>query len=149
MSYDVDRFWFRVSGTQSPGESAIARSIAADDPLVRRFVREFPFGGMKALSEIMEAEQDCAEVRATWAKIEALHAGHPDWLRALRAADSDPLDDWAKSHRARLLADLTELGGRAPSDVTAYDELRELAYIVADLTDQQQKLAASAREDQL
>ena len=146
MTFDVDKFWFRVSGTQSPGESAIARSIAADDPLVRRFVREFPFGGVKALSEIMEAEQDCAEVRATWAKIEALHAGHPDWLRALRAADSDPLDDWAKSHRARLLADLTELGGRASSDVATYDELRELAYMVATMTEEHEQLAALVAE---
>jgi hypothetical protein len=84
-------------------------------------------------------------VRTAWALIETLYAGHPDWLRAIRAADCDPLDDWAVSHRARLLADLTELGGRPSSDVTNYDELRELAYMVATMTDEQEQLAALER----
>ena len=90
----------------------------------------------------MEATPDSARVRAAWALIETLYAGHPDWLRAVRATDYDPLDDRAMSHRARLLADLTELGGRASSDVTTYDELRELAYMVATMTDEQEQLAA-------
>jgi hypothetical protein len=97
----------------------------------------------------MEAKPANAEVRATWAKIEALYAGHPDWLRAIRAPDWDPLDDWAMRHRARLLADLTELGGRASSEVTTYDELRELAYMVSTMTDEQEQLAALASERHL
>ena len=148
MRDDEYKSWFRVSGIPDPVESP-ALGIPTNNPLVNRFVREFPFGGIKALSQAMQARPSSTRVRAAWALIENLYAGHPDWLRAIRAADCDPLDDWAKSHRARLLAYLTELGGRAPSDVTAYDELRELAYIVADLTDQLQKLAASAREDLL
>ena len=50
------------------------------------------------------------------------------------------------SHRARLLADLTELGGRPSSDVTTYDELRELAYMVVTMTDEQEQLATLVSE---
>src|SRR5262249_31688052 len=139
MSEDVYKSWFRVSGIQNPAER-LARSIAAKDR---------PFGGIKALSQAMGAEPASATVRATWAKIEALYARHPDWLHALRAADCDLLDVWAMSHRARLLADLTELGGRASSDVMIYDELRELAYMVATLTEEQDHLSTVTGEDRL
>jgi hypothetical protein len=52
-------------------------------------------------------------------------------------------------HRTRLLADLTELGGRASSDVKNYDELRDLAYMVATMTDEQEQLAALVSERHL
>jgi hypothetical protein len=123
--------------------------MPVNNPLVNRFVREFPFGGIKALSQAIEAKPDSIRARAAWALIETLYAGHPDWLRAIRAKDSDPLDDWAMSHRARLLADLTELGGRPSSDVTTYDELRELAYTVATMTDEQEQLAILVSERRL
>jgi hypothetical protein len=139
---------FRVNGIPDPVESP-ALGIPTSNPLISRFVREFPFGDIKALSQAMEAKPDSARVRAAWALIEALYAGHPDWLRAIRAPDCDPLDDWAMSHRTRLLADLTELGGRASSDVTNYDELRELAYMVATMTDEQVQLAALVSERHL
>ena len=145
MRDDEYKSWFRVSGIPGPVESP-ALGIPTNNPLVNRFVREFPFGGIKALSQAMEAKPDNIRVRTAWALIETLYAGHPDWLRAIRAPDCDPLDDWAMSHRARLLADLTELGGRPTSDVTTYDELRELAYMVATMTDEQEQLAALVSE---
>jgi hypothetical protein len=37
---------------------------------------------------------------------------------------------------------LSELGGRASSDVMTYDELRELAYMVATMTEEQEQLPA-------
>ena len=141
MRDDICKSWFCVNGFGDPLESP-ALGIPTSDPLINRFVREFPFGGIKALSQAMETTPQSARVRAAWALVETLYAGHPDWLRAIRAPDYDPLDDWAMSHRARLLADLTELGGRATSDVTNYDELRELAYMVATITDEQEQLAA-------
>jgi hypothetical protein len=141
MRDDVYKSSFRVNGIPDPVESP-ALGIPTNNPLIDRFVREFPFGGIKALSQAMEARPDSARVRAAWALIETLYAGHPDWLGAIRAADCDRLDDWAMSHRARLLVDLTELGGRASSDVTTYDELRELAYMVATMADKQEQLAA-------
>jgi hypothetical protein len=137
-----------VSGIPGSVESP-ALGAPTNNPLVNRFVREFPFGGIKALSQAMEATRGNIRVRAAWALIETLYAGHPDWLRAIRAPDCDPLDDWAMSHRARLMADLTELGGRAPSDVTTYDELRELAYMVAAMTDEQEQPAALVDGGQL
>jgi hypothetical protein len=140
-----DKSWFRVSGILGPVESP-ALGAPTNNALVNRFVREFPFGGIKALSQVMEARADSSGVRAAWALIETLYAGHPDWLRAIRAADCDPLDNWAMSHRARLLADLTELGHRASSDVATYDELRELAYMVATMTEEQEQLAALVAE---
>jgi len=138
MRDDAFKSWLQVSDpTHTP-----VLGISTNDRLINRFVREFPFGGVKALSQAMEAKPDSAGVRAAWARVEVLYAGHPDWLRAIRAADSDPLDDWAMSHRVRLLADLTELGGRPLSDVLTYGELRELAYTVATLMDEQEQLAA-------
>jgi len=148
MRDDVYKSWFRANGFGDPLESP-AIGVPTDDPLISRFVREFPFGGIKALSQAMETTPQSARVRAAWALIETLYAGHPDWLRAIRAPDCDPLDDWAMSHRARLLANLTELGGRLMSDVTTYDELRELAYMVATMTDEQEQLAALVDEGQL
>ena len=130
MRDDMYKSWFRVNGISGPVESP-AFGTPTNNPLIDRFVRQFPFGGIKAFSQAMEATPDSAGVRAAWALIETLYAGHPDWLHAIRAPDCDPLDDWAMSHRARLLADLTELGGRASSNVMTYDELRELAYMVA------------------
>ena len=141
MKGDLYKSWFRVTGISGPVESPVL-GIPTNNPLVSRFVRQFPFGGKKALSQAMEATPDSARVRAAWALIETLYAGHPNWLHAIRASDCDPLDDWAMSHRSRLLADLAELGGRASSDVTTYDELRELAYMVATMTDEQEQLAA-------
>ena len=138
MRDDAFKSWLQVSDpTHAP-----ALGISTNHRLINRFVREFPFGGIKALSQAMEAKPDSAGVRAAWARVEVLYAGRPDWLRAIRAADSDPLDDWAMSHRVRLLADLTELGGRPLSDVLTYGELRELAYTVAALMDEQEQLAA-------
>jgi len=138
MRDDAFKSWLQVSDpTHAP-----VLGISTNDRLINRFVREFPFGGVKALSQAMEAKPDSAGVRAAWARVEVLYAGRPDWLRAIRAADSDPLDDWAMSHRVRLLADLTELGGRPLSDVLTYGELRELAYTVAALMDEQEQLAA-------
>jgi len=148
MRDDVYKSWFRVNGISGPVETP-ALGISTNNPLINRFVRQFPFGGIKALSQAMEATPDSAGVRAAWALIETLYAGHPDWLHAIRASDCDPLDDWAMSHRARLLADLTELGGRASSDVMTYDELRELAYMVATMTDEQEQLAALVSERHL
>jgi hypothetical protein len=148
MRDDEYKSWFPVSGIPGSVESP-ALGTPTNNPLVNRFVREFPLGGIKALSQVMEAKPDNIRVRAAWALIETLYAGHPDWLRAIRAADCDPLDDWAMSHRARLLADLTELGGRPSSDVTSYDELRELAYMVATMTDEQEQLAALVDEGQM
>jgi hypothetical protein len=136
----MSQSWFRVTGIPGPVESP-ALGMPTNNPLINRFVREFPFGGIKALSQAMEARPGSARVRAAWASIETLYAGHPDWLRAIRASDFDPLDDWAMSHRARLLADLTELGGRPSSEVTTYDELRELAYMVTTIADEQEQLA--------
>ena len=142
MRDDVFKSWFSVTGIiQAPGESP-AIGVPTNNPLINRFVREFPFGGIKALSQAMEAKPNSVKVRTAWALIEALYAGHPDWLRAIHAPDCDPLDDWAMDHRTRLLADLTELGGRPWSDVTTYDELRELVYMVATMTDEQEQLAA-------
>jgi hypothetical protein len=146
MRDDVFKSWFRVNGIIPGPAASPAHGIPTNEPLINRFVREFPFGGIKALSQAMGATPDSARVRAAWALIETLYAGHPDWLRAIRARDSDPLDDWAMSHRARLLADLTELGGRASSDVATYDELRELAYMVATMTEEQEQLAALVAE---
>jgi hypothetical protein len=149
MRDDVWKSWFRANGVnQEPAECPVI-GIPTNDPLIDRFVREFPFGGIKALSQTMESKPNSARVCTAWALIETLYAGQPDWLRALRAADCDPLDDWAMSHRARLLADLAELGGRPSSDVTTYDELRELAYMVATMTDEQEQLAALVEEGQL
>jgi len=148
MSHDVYKSWFRVNGIPGPVESP-AIGIPTNNSLIKRFAREFPFGGIKALSQAMEATLDSARVHAAWAVIETLYAGHPDWLRAIRAPDFDPLDDWAMSHRARLLTDLAELGGRAPSDVMTYDELRELAYMVATMTAEQEQLAALVAERHL
>ena len=148
MRDDVYKSWFRVNGISGPVETP-ALGISTNNPLINRFVRQFPFGGIKALSQAMEATPDSAGVRTAWALIETLYAGHPDWLHAIRASDCDPLDDWAMSHRARLLADLTELGGRASSDVMTYDELRELAYMVATMTDEQERLAALVIERHL
>jgi hypothetical protein len=148
MRDDVYKSRFRVNGIPGPVESP-ALGIPTNNPLINRFVREFPFGGIKALSQAMDAELGSARVRAAWALIETLYAGHPVWLHAIRASDCDPLDDWAMSHRARLLADLTELGGRASSDVMTYDELRELAYMVAAMTDEQEQLAALVSERHL
>ena len=145
MRDDEYKSWFRVSGILGPVESP-ALGIPTNNPLVNRFVREFPFGGIKALSQAIEAKPDSTRVRAAWALIETIYAGHPDWLRAIRAKDSDPLDDWAMGHRVRLLADLTELGGRASSDVATYDELRELAYMVATMTEEHEQLAALVAE---
>ena len=139
MREDVFKSWLRMDAA-THRVSSPALDVPTNDPLIDRFIREFPFGGKKALSQIMEARPGSAKVRAAWARVEALYAGHPDWLRAVRAADSDPLDGWAMSHRARLLADLAELGGRPTSDVTTYDELRELAYTVATMTDEQARL---------
>jgi hypothetical protein len=141
MRDDMYKSWFRVNGISGPVESP-AFGTPTNNPLIDRFVRQFPFGGIKALSQAMEATPDSARVRAAWAMIESLYAEHPDWLHAIRASDCDPLDDWAMSHRARLLADLAELGGRASSDVITYDELRELAYMVATMTGEQEQLAA-------
>ena len=148
MRDDVYKSWFRVNGIPGPVESP-ALGIPTNNPLINRFVREFPFGGIKALSQAMDAELGSARVRAAWALIETLYAGHPDWLHAIRAPACDPLDDWAMSHRARLLADLIELGGRPSSDVMTYDELRELAYMVATMTDEQEQLAALVSERHL
>ena len=148
MRDDVYKSWFRVNGISGPVETP-ALGISTNNPLINRFVRQFPFGGIKALSQAMEATPDSAGVRAAWALIETLYAGHPDWLHAIRSSDCDPLDDWAMSYRARLLADLTELGGRASSDVMTYDELRELAYMVATMTDEQERLAALVSERHL
>jgi hypothetical protein len=145
---DVCKSWFHANGIGDPRKSP-AVGVPTNDPLISRFVREFPFGGMKELSEVMEAGPDSARVRAVWALVETLYAGHPDWLDAIRAAGSDPLGDWALSHRVRLLADLTELGGRPSSDVVSYDELRELAYTVATMTDEQEQLAALVAEQNL
>jgi hypothetical protein len=145
MRDDVFKSWLCVTGIPDPAESP-AFGIATNNSLISRFVREFPFGGIKALSHAMEAKPDSARVRAAWALVETLYAGHPDWLRAIHAKDSDPLDDWAMSQRARLLADLTELGARASSDVATYDELRELAYMVATMTEEQEQLAALVAE---
>src|SRR5215469_2487347 len=149
MRDDACKSWFRVNGIIPDSAESPALGIPTKDPLINRFVREFPFGGVKALSQAMGATPKSARVRAAWALVETLYAGHPDWLHAIRAADSDPLDDWAMSHRARLLANLTELGGRLMSDVTTYDELRELAYMVATMTDEQEQLAALVDEGQL
>src|SRR5215469_3323183 len=149
MRDDVCKSWFRVNGIIPDAVESPALGIPTSDALINRFVREFPFGGIKALSQAMEAKADNIRVRTAWALIETLYAGRPDWLRAIRAADCDPLDDWAMSHRARLLADLTELGGRPSSDVTSYDELRELAYMVATMTQEQEQLAALVDERQL
>ena len=149
MRDDVCKFWFRVNGIIPDAVESPALDIPTSDPLINRFVREFPFGGIKALSQAMETTPQSARVRAAWALVETLYAGHPDWLRAIRAQDCDPLDDWAMNHRARLLANLTELGGRATSDVATYDELRELAYMVATMTDEQEQLAAFVSEDRL
>jgi hypothetical protein len=148
MRDGVYKSWFRVNGIPGPVESP-ALGISTNNPLINRFVRQFPFGGIKALSQVMEATPDSAGVRAAWALIEILYAGHPDWLHAIRAPDCDPLDDWAMGHRARLLADLTELGGRASSEVMTYDDLRELAYMVATMTDEQEQLAALVNERHL
>jgi hypothetical protein len=148
MRDDVYKSWFRVNGISGPVESP-ALGIPTNNPLINRFVRQFPFGGIKALSQAMEATPDSARVRAAWVLIETLYAGHPDWLHAIHAPDCDPLDDWAMRHRARLLADLTELGGRASSDIMTYDELRELAYMVATMTDEQEQLAALVSERHL
>jgi hypothetical protein len=146
MRDDVWKSWFRVNGViQNPDESP-AIGIPTNEPLINRFVHEFPFGGIKALSQAMEATPNSVRVRAAWALIETLYVGHPDWLRAIRAEDSDPLDDWAMSQRARLLADLSELGSRPTSDVTTYDELRELAYMVVTMTDEQEQLATLVSE---
>jgi hypothetical protein len=147
MRDDVYKSWFRVNGIIPGSFDSPALGIPTNNPFVDRFVREFPFGGIKALSQAMEATPYSARVRAAWAQIETLYAGHPDWLRAIRAPDCEPLDDWAMGHRARLLVDLTELGGRASSDVTTYDELRELAYMVATMTHEQEQLAAFVSED--
>src|SRR6516162_10200583 len=95
---DVFKSWFRTSGIGVSLESP-AIGVPTNDPLISRFVREFPFGGIEALSQIMEARPRSARVRAAWALVETLYAGHSDWLHAIRAADSDPLDDWAMSHR--------------------------------------------------
>jgi hypothetical protein len=148
MRDDVCKSWFRVNGIVPDAVESPALGISTSDPLINRFVREFPFGGIKALSQAMETAPQSARVRATWALVETFYVGHPDWLHAIRAPDGDPLDDWAISHRARLLADLTELGGRATSDVTNYDELRELAYMVATMTEEQEQLAALVDEGQ-
>ena len=145
MRDDEYKSWFRVSGIPGPVENP-ALGIPTNNPLVNRFVREFPFGGIKALSQAIEAKPDSTRVRAAWALIETIYAGHPDWLRAIRAKDSDPLDDCAMGHRARLLADLTELGGRPSCDVATYDELRELAYMVATMTYEQEQLATLVAE---
>jgi len=149
MRDDVYKSWFRVNGIIPDAVESPALGIPTSDPLINRFVREFPFGGIKALSQAMETTPQSTRVRAAWALVETLYAGHPDWLRAIRTADSDPLDDWAMSHRVRLLADLTELGCRPSSDVTTYDELRELAYMVATMTDEREQLAALVDEGQL
>ena len=139
MINDVFESWFPGDGAPRPFDCP-ALDVPTNDPLIKRFIREFPFGGKKALSLVMEARPGSAKVRAAWARVEALYAGHPDWLHAIRAADSDPLDGWAMRHRARLLADLTELGGRPTSGVITYDELRELAYTVATMADEQARL---------
>ena len=149
MRDDMCKSWFRVNGIILDAVESPALGIPTSDPLINRFVREFPFGGIKALSQAMETTPQSARVRAAWALVETLYVGNPDWLRAIRAADCDPLDDWALSHRARLLADLTELGGRASSDVTTYEEIRELAYMVATMTDEQEQLAALVDDGQL
>jgi len=149
MRDDVCKSWFRVNGIIPDAVESPALGILTNNPLLNRFVREFPFGGIKALSEAMETTPQSARVRAAWVLVETLYAGHPDWLRAIRAQDCDPLDDWAMNHRARLLANLTELGCRATSDVATYEELRELAYMVANMTDEQERLAALVQEEQL
>ena len=111
------------------------------------FVRQFPFGGIKALSQAMEATPDGAGVRAAWALIEALYAGDPDWLHAIRAsAIRSTTGRWSS---CPAIGNLTELGGRASSDVMTYDELRELAYMVATMTDEQEQLAALVSERHL
>ena len=148
MRDDVYKSCFRVNGISGPVETP-ALGISTNNPLINRFVRQFPFGGIKALSQAMEATPDSAGVRAAWALIETLYAGHSDWLHAVRASDCDRLDNWAMSHRGRLLADLTELGGRASSDVMTYDELRDLAYIATTMTDEQEQLAALVSERHL
>ena len=148
MRDDVYKSWFRVNGISGPVESP-ALGISTNNPLIDRFVREFPFGGIKALSQAMEATPDSARVSAAWALIEALYAGHPDWLHARRAPACNPLDDWVLSHRARRSQTWPSLAGRPSSDVMTYDELRELAYMVATMTDEQEQLAALVSERHL
>ena len=59
MRDDMCKSWFRVNGISGSVESP-AFGIRTNNPLIDCFVRQFPFGGIKALSQAMEATLDSA-----------------------------------------------------------------------------------------
>ena len=65
MRDEMYKSWFRVNGISGPVESP-AFGTPTNNPLIDRFVRRFPFGGIKALSQAMEATPHIARVRAAW-----------------------------------------------------------------------------------